>query len=63
MFVSHEKRTCRAMVYSLVVGVPDASYTTFRSYEGAMWDYHTAKKEGRVRSIREPGDEEIFGHV
>ena len=52
---------CRATVFSLVKGIPGSRYTGFRTYEGAYWDYYTAKKEGKVRVVRGPGDEFIFG--
>ena len=56
-----QETLCRATVHSLVVGVPDSKYTIFRTYEGARWDYYTAKNKGRVKAVREPGDEKIFG--
>jgi hypothetical protein len=52
---------CRAIVYQLVIGIAGSRYTGFRTYEGAYWDYHTAKKDGKVRLVRDPGDEYIFG--
>ena len=51
----------RKSVKSLVTSVPGSHYTEFRSYEGAYWDYYTAKEEGKVRAVREPGDEYLFG--
>jgi hypothetical protein len=45
----------------LVTGVTGSVYTGFRTYEGAVWDYYTAKAEGKVRAVREPGDEFLFG--
>jgi len=53
----------RSSVQLLVTGVPGSVYTGFRTYEGAHWDYYTAKEEGKVRAVREPGDELIFGPV
>jgi hypothetical protein len=54
---------CRSSVHPLVTGVPGSCYTGFRTYEGAFFDYSTAKEEGKVRSVREPGDEYLFGPV
>jgi hypothetical protein len=53
----------RKAVYPLVNGVPGSCYTGFRSYEGAFWDYSTAKKDGKVRAVRDPGDEFLFGPI
>lgn len=52
---------CRATVHPLVIGVPESVFTRFRTYEGAYWDYYTAKEEGKVRAVREPGDEYLYG--
>jgi hypothetical protein len=51
----------RATVHPLVIGVPGSCYTGFRTYEGAYWDYCTSKEQGRVRAVRGPGDEYIYG--
>ena len=48
---------CRATVHPLVIGVPESVFTRFRTYEGAYWDYYT----GKVRAVREAGDEDIYG--
>ena len=52
---------CRKSVHPLVDGVPGSRYTGFRTYEGALWDYYTAKDEGKVKPVRDPGDEFLFG--
>jgi hypothetical protein len=54
-------RGYRATVQTLVIGVPGSVYTEFRTYEGAYWDYYTAKEEGKLRAVREPGDEYLYG--
>jgi hypothetical protein len=54
-------RGYRSTVHPLVIGVSGSVYTGFRSYEGALWDYQTAKAAGNVRPVREPGDELIYG--
>ena len=51
----------RATVRPLVIVVPGSFYTEFRSLEGAYWDYNKAKREGKVRAVREPGDENLYG--
>ena len=52
---------CRSTVQPLVIGVSESLYTAFRTYEGAFWDYYTAKEAGNVRPVREPGDEYFYG--
>ena len=54
-------RRFRATVRPLVIDVPGSFYTEFRSLEGAYWDYNKAKREGKVRTVREPGDEGLYG--
>jgi hypothetical protein len=56
-------RGCRLTVEPLVMGVPGSLYTGFRTYEGALWDYYKAKEEGKVKPVREPGDDFIFGSL
>jgi hypothetical protein len=54
-------RGCRSTVQPLVIGVSGSLYTAFRTYDGALLDYYTAKEAGNVRAVREPGDEYIYG--
>jgi len=51
----------RATIRPLVINVPGSFYTEFGSLEGAYWDYNKAKTEGKVRAVREPGDEDTYG--
>jgi hypothetical protein len=63
MSLRSSHKDIRATVRPLVFGVPGSIFTEFRTFEGAYWDYYTAKDEGRVRAVREPGDEYIYGSL
>ena len=54
---------CRATVHPLVLGLPKSVYRGFRTYEGAYWDYHTAKQLGKVTVVRGPFDDFMFGPI
>ena len=54
---------CRATVHPLVLGLPGSVFRGFRSYEGAYWDYYTSKQQGKVKVVRGPFDDFIFGPI
>jgi len=51
----------RDNVQPLVSRVPEASHQSFSIYENAEKFYLDAKKQGRVRLVRDPGDDMKFG--
>lgn len=51
----------RENVVPLIFRVPDATHQSFTTYEQAEKFYLDAKKQGRVRIVRDPGDDKKFG--
>jgi hypothetical protein len=51
----------RENVVCLIFHVPDASHHVFSTYENTEQFYLEAKAEGRVRLVRDPGDDIKFG--
>ena len=51
----------RENVVPLIFRVPDASHHSFSTYENAEQFYLEEKEKGRVRLVRDPGDDMKFG--
>lgn len=51
----------RDMVESLIRGVHGAHHKSFPTYTLAREYYYGVKTFGKVRIVRDPGDDEIYG--